>query len=61
LTSKPVNLLEIAERMRTVQGVQKGRSARPQWAKRRILLWAVRWASKRYENAAGGLFQYPAR
>ena len=43
------------------QDAQKGRPARPQRAKRRIVLSAVRGASERCENAAGGLFPHPAR
>jgi filamentous hemagglutinin family protein len=43
------------------QDAQKGRSARPQQAKRRCVLCSVRGASERSENAAGGLFQHPAR
>jgi hypothetical protein len=43
------------------QDAQKGRSARPQQAKRRCVLCSVRGASERSENAAGGLFQHPAK
>ena len=43
------------------QDAQKGRPARPQKAKRRCVLCSVRGASERSENAAGGLFQHPAR
>jgi hypothetical protein len=35
--------------------------ARPQQAKGRCVLCSVRGASERSENAAGGLFQHPAR
>jgi len=44
-----------------LQAVQKVRSARTQQAKRRSVLSAVRRASERRENVAGGLFQQPAR
>ena len=43
------------------QDAQKGRPARPQQARRRCVLCSVRGASERSENAAGGLFQHPAR
>jgi hypothetical protein len=43
------------------QDAQKGRPARPQQAKWRCVLCSVRRASERSENAAGGLFQHPAR
>ena len=43
------------------QDAQKGRPARPQQAKGRCVLCSVRGASERSENAAGGLFQHPAR
>jgi len=38
---------------RRVPGLQR--------ARRRGVLFAVRWASERCENKAGGLFQHPAR
>ena len=44
-----------------LQAVQKGRPARPQQVKRQSVLCAVRRASERRENEAGGLFQQPAR
>jgi len=43
------------------QAVQKGRPARPQQATRRSVPSAVRWASERRENAAGGLSEQPAK
>ena len=43
------------------QDAQKCRPARPQQAKRRCVLCSVRGASERSENAAGGLFQHPAK
>ncbi len=42
------------------QDVQKGRPARPQQAKRRIVLAPYGEPSERRENAAGGLFPHPA-
>jgi hypothetical protein len=42
------------------QDVQKGRLARPQRAKGRRVLSAVRGGLERSENEAGGLFQHPA-
>ena len=54
--------LHIWDKRKTLpQDAQKGRSARPQQAKRRCVLCSVRGASSRSENAAGGLFQHPAR
>jgi hypothetical protein len=44
-----------------LQAAQKGRPARPQQAKGRCVLCSVRGASERSENAAGGLFQHPAK
>ena len=47
---------------RTVpQDAQTGRSARPQRMKALNVPSGVRWGSERCENAAGGLFQHPAR
>jgi hypothetical protein len=43
------------------QDAQKGRPARPQQAKWRCVLCAVRRATERSENAAGELFQHPVR
>jgi hypothetical protein len=44
-----------------LQDAQKCRPARPQQAKGRCVLCSVRGASERSKNAAGGLFQHPAR
>ena len=44
----------------TLQDVQKGRSARPQRAKKRGVRLPVRRASEGCEYKAGGLFQHPA-
>ena len=43
------------------QVLQKACPARPQRARRRIVLCPVRWASERRENDAGGLFQQAAQ
>ena len=54
--------LHVWDKRRTPsQDAQKGRPARPQQAKWRCVLCSVRGASERSENAAGGLFQHPAR
>jgi len=45
----------------THQDAQKGHPARPQRAKTGGVPSGVRWGSERRENAAGGLFQTPAR
>ena len=54
--------LHVWDKRRTPsQDAQKGSPARPQQAKRRCVLCSVRGASSRSENAAGGLFQHPAK
>jgi len=43
--------------MKIVRMLFKKAISKAAQAKRRIVLCAVRWASERRENAAGGLFQ----